>query len=138
MNTRRPVLIIAAVLFAATAVAQNDATQAPAAPTTAAARPITYPWMAAGLIERGVPVIDVRSAEEVAETGTIADAENIPHTELDALAAAIGEDRSRTVVLYCGSGRRVGLVIDALRDRGYYGLVNGGGFAELSEAIDQR
>jgi len=100
--------------------------------------PNIYPWLAAGLVARGVPAIDVRSAEEVAATGTLANATNIAHTEIEALIQFIGEDRDRTVVLYCGSGRRAGLVIDSLRERGYHGLVNAGGYEDFAEAINQR
>lgn len=97
--------------------------------------PSIYPTLAAGLIEMGVPVIDVRSEEEVAETGTLADAEHIPHTQVDRIAAFIGEDTSRAVILYCGSDQRAGLVIDALRERGYHGMVNAGGYEDLREAL---
>lgn len=122
---------------------QDIAAQEPArTPTgadaqTATAGPNIYPTLAADLVRRGVPVIDVRSAEEVDNTGRIADAVNIPHTEIERIAEFIGEDRMRTVVLYCGSGRRAGLAIEALRERGYHGLVNGGGFEDLAGAINQ-
>lgn len=97
--------------------------------------PPIYPTLAASLIEMGVPVVDVRSDEEVAETGTLADAEHIPHTQVDRIASFIGDNTSRAVVLYCGSGRRAGLAIDALRERGYHGLVNAGGYEDLREAL---
>ncbi len=98
--------------------------------------PNIYPWLAAGLVARGVPVIDVRSAEEIAETGMLADAVNIVHTDTEALIEFIGEDRDRTVVLYCRSGRRAGLAIDKLREHGYRGLVNAGGYQDLAAAIE--
>lgn len=97
--------------------------------------PPIYPTLAASLIEMGVPVVDVRSEEEVAETGTLADAEHIPHTEVDRIATFIGDNTSRAVILYCGSGRRAGLAIDALRERGYHGLVNAGGYEDLRQAM---
>lgn len=97
--------------------------------------PPIYPTLAASLVEMDVPVVDVRSAEEIEETGTLADAEHIPHTQVDRIAAFIGDDTSRAVVLYCGSGRRAGLAIDALRERGYHGLVNAGGYEDLREAL---
>ena len=98
--------------------------------------PPIYPTLAAGLIELGVPVIDVRSEAEVEETGTLADAAHIPHTEIDAIVEFIGDDTSRAVVMYCGSGRRVGIAIDALRERGYHGMVNAGGFGDLEQALE--
>jgi len=99
--------------------------------------PNIYPTLAADLVERGVPVIDVRTAEEIADTGRIGNAVHIPHTEIDRIAEFIGEDKMRTVVLYCGSGRRAAMAVAALRERGYHGLVNAGGFEDLAEAIGQ-
>lgn len=98
--------------------------------------PRIYPTLAAGLIEMGVPVIDVRSEAEVEETGALAGAIHIPHTEIDAIVEFIGDDSSRAVVMYCGSGRRVGIAIDALRERGYHGMVNAGGFEDLQQALE--
>lgn len=100
--------------------------------------PWIYPTLAASLIEMGVPVIDVRSAEEVEETGTLAGAEHIPHTEIDALVDFIGDDTARAVILYCRSGRRVARAIENLRERGYHGMVNAGGYDDLRDALEQR
>ncbi|MEM1411096.1 MAG: rhodanese-like domain-containing protein [Pseudomonadota bacterium] len=79
------------------------------------------------LIEEGALLIDVRSAGEV-EHGSIEGALHIPHDELDELRAAIGDDRSRSVVMYRGSGGRVGRVITALEAEGYKGLYNATGY----------
>lgn len=98
--------------------------------------PFVYPSLAAGLVEMDVPVIDVRSESEIEETGTVAGATHIPHTDIDAIAAFIGDDPSRAVILYCGSGRRAGLAIDELRERGYHGLVNAGGYEDLRQALE--
>lgn len=126
------------------ALAQNQEDEPAAVPeqseqrealTQASSRPHIYPTLAAGLIEMGVPVIDVRSDTEIAETGTLAGATQIPHTDIDAIAEFIG-GQSRAVVMYCGSGRRVGLVIDALRERGYHGMVNAGGYDSLRQELE--
>jgi phage shock protein E len=113
---------------------------APTAPQPSAdgEGPNIYPWLAAGLLAHDVAVIDVRSAEEVEATGLLADAVNIPHSDTEALIDFIGEDRDRTVVLYCGSGRRVARVIDTLREMGYHGLVNAGGYQDFAGAISER
>jgi len=108
----------------------------PSAPSQANRGPRIYPQLAASLIERGVPVIDVRSAEEVEESGMIADAVNIPHTDLEALMNFIGDDSDRAVVMYCGSGRRVSLVIEELRDREFHGMVNAGGYDDLQQVLE--
>lgn len=155
MNPYRKFLL---VLFLASSLAgglqaqQQDSTGAetlppaePPAPAPAAPQPSAdgegpniYPWLAAGLLAHDVAVIDVRSAEEVEATGLLADAVNIPHSDTEALIDFIGEDRDRTVVLYCGSGRRVARVIDTLREMGYHGLVNAGGYQDFAGAISER
>ena len=91
--------------------------------------------LAAELARQGAPVIDVRTPEELLQTGYIEGATNIPHVELDRIEALIGERKDRAVVLYCRSGRRVSLVIDALGDRGFDRLVNAGGFVDFKAAL---
>ncbi|MDX1380230.1 MAG: rhodanese-like domain-containing protein [Xanthomonadales bacterium] len=85
------------------------------------------------MIDDGALVIDVRSPEEYAG-GHIDGAVNVPHTETDALAAAIGDDHDRAVVVYCGSGRRAGIAQAALAERGYTGVHNGLGYQALEAA----
>ncbi len=82
------------------------------------------------LIEDGALVIDVRSPEEFA-AGHLEGALHIPWDQTDALAEAIGDDPSRPVVMYCGSGKRVGRAIDALEARGYDALFNATGLDAL-------
>jgi phage shock protein E len=147
MNPYRKFLL---VLFLTSSLAgglqaqQQESTEAEAQPPTAP-RPVAddegpniYPRMAAGLMAHDVAVIDVRSAEEVEASGLLAGAVNIPHTDTEALIEFIGEDRDRTVVLYCGSGRRVARVIDTLRELGYHGLVNAGGYQDFASAINEQ
>jgi len=98
--------------------------------------PNIYPNLAAALIEMGAPVVDLRRPEEIEDTGRIEGAENILHTEIDEIAELIGEDTDRAVILYCGSGRRAARAIEALRERGFSGLVNAGGYSDLRSAID--
>ena len=85
------------------------------------------------LIDDGALVIDVRSPEEYAD-GHLDGAVNVPHTETEALAAAIGGDHDRAVVLYCGSGRRAGIAQAALAERGYSAVHNGLGYQALEAA----
>jgi len=143
------IAVLVVALGAAMAVAQDESADTSAASAERSAqsagtgtrndeRPPIYPWLAAGLIERGVPVIDVRSDEEVEATGLLGDAEHIAHTEIEAIAEFIGEPPGRTVVIYCGSGRRAGRVIEALTGRGYQGLVNAGGYEDLEAALEER
>jgi phage shock protein E len=82
------------------------------------------------LIEAGALVIDVRSTEEYA-SGHLEGALHIPWDQTDALMEAIGADRDRKVVMYCGSGKRVGRAITALEAEGYTGLYNATGLDAL-------
>ena len=97
--------------------------------------PNIYPGLAASLIAQDVLVIDVRSAEEIEQTGVLANAQSIPHSQIDDIVSLIGEPSNRAVVLYCGSGRRASRVIDALRERGFGGGVNAGGYEDLAAAL---
>lgn len=81
-------------------------------------------------IEAGALLVDVRSAEEFA-AGHLDGAVNIPYTEVDRIAGLIGEDKQRSVVLYCRSGNRSGKATDALRNMGYTGVFNGTGLEAL-------
>lgn len=82
------------------------------------------------LIDQGALIIDVRSQEEF-DAGHLQGALHIPFDRTDEIARAIGDDRQREVVLYCGSGRRVGIAIDALEARGFDGLYNATGLDAL-------
>lgn len=133
------VALLMFVAMSASVLAQNSAEPAESEAQSQGSErrgPPIYPMLAAGLIEMGVQVIDLRSEAEVEETGTLAGATNIPHTEIDAIAEFIGDNTSRAVVMYCASGRRVGIAVDALRERGYHGMVNAGGFEDLQQALD--
>jgi phage shock protein E len=122
---------------AADAQARPDpASPPPAEPDAGEAGANTYPHLAARLAEMGVPVIDVRTTEELEETGMIDGAVHLPRTDPDAIAERIGEDRDRAVVLYGATGRGVASVIDQLRERGFSGLVNAGAHEELTDAIE--
>jgi phage shock protein E len=88
------------------------------------------------LIDEGALVIDVRSDEEF-NAGHLDGALHIPYDQVDEIARAIGEDRQRDVVMYCGSGRRVGIAIDALEEQGYENLFNATGLSALQAARPQ-
>lgn len=82
------------------------------------------------LIDQGALVLDVRSPEEF-DGGHLPGAVRVDFDDTEALQQAIGEDRDRSVVLYCGSGRRAGKAIDALEAEGYNALFNGMGYKDL-------
>jgi rhodanese-related sulfurtransferase len=64
-------------------------------------------------------LLDVRTAREFAD-GHIEGAINIPHNNIRKIMQTVEKDD--TVVLYCRSGRRVGLVTEFLEQRGYKNL----------------
>lgn len=71
-----------------------------------------------------VVLVDVRSPEEFAG-GHIPGAINIPYQQLPARAGELEKYRADgKVVLYCRSGRRVGLAAEALESRGFRGLLH--------------
>ncbi|NIP17237.1 MAG: rhodanese-like domain-containing protein [Xanthomonadales bacterium] len=82
------------------------------------------------MIDAGALLIDVRSEKEF-EGGSIEGALNIPHTEVDRLIEAIGEDKGRPVVFFCRSGGRAGRVQAQLEEMGYTGIFNGTGHTAL-------
>ncbi|MDX1626056.1 MAG: rhodanese-like domain-containing protein [Wenzhouxiangellaceae bacterium] len=98
--------------------------------------PHIYPTLAAPLVDLGVRVLDVRSAEEIEQSGIVDGAENIPHDETDRIATFLGDDMLAAVVVYCGSGRRAAMVVDELRNRGYGGFVNAGGYEDIVAALE--
>lgn len=68
-------------------------------------------------------LIDVRTHEEITETGLIADAIHIPLDELpDQLGQLPGSDTP--IVVYCRSGRRAGTAQDILRGNGFSNVRN--------------
>jgi rhodanese-related sulfurtransferase len=106
----RHALALAALLALVTAppaLAGDDATIAPQALVERLA------WG-----DRSLVVLDVRTAEEFA-AGHVVGARNIPHTEIAARLAELGDARERDVVVYCRSGRRSELALDALREAGF-------------------
>ena len=73
--------------------------------------------------------IDVREPNEFT-VGHVDGAINIPHTEIATGIAHVTENRDATLYLYCRSGRRSGLALNALRDMGYHNAVNVGGYQD--------
>jgi rhodanese-related sulfurtransferase len=72
---------------------------------------------AKSLAAAGAKVVDVRTAEEFA-SGHVPGAINIPYDQIARRASEIGPP-STPVVLYCRTGRRSGIAVEALRKAGY-------------------
>jgi rhodanese-related sulfurtransferase len=64
-----------------------------------------------------VQVIDVRNKEEVAETGMIKGALNIPAGELDERLNEIPKDKE--LIAYCSTGARSEMTYNLLKEKGY-------------------
>ena len=84
--------------------------------------------------------VDVRDAEEVAETGMIAGAINISRGMLEFRADETTPyhneafSRDKKVILYCASGGRSALSGKALLDMGYADVWNLGAFKDWEES----
>lgn len=92
----------------------------------------TSPDQVRKAIGDGALVIDVRSATEYAE-GHLEGALNIPHDHTQELIRAAGTDKSRSIVVYCRSGRRSAIALSSLQQSGYSNVLNGGGYERLRE-----
>jgi phage shock protein E len=74
--------------------------------------------------------IDVRTPEEYA-AGHLEGATNIPYDQIAERIAALVPDKNTEIHLYCRSGRRSGLALQALRDLGYTKVINEGAYEKL-------
>ncbi len=85
-------------------------------------------------VQAAALVIDVRTPEEFA-TGHLDQATNIPVDQIEAQAEAIagkvGGDKSKSIVLYCGSGARAGRAKSTLEKAGFTNVTNAGGYKDL-------
>ncbi len=77
--------------------------------------------------------IDVRSADEYRQQH-LSEAVNIEYTSILEGVDRAGIDKDASILLYCGSGRRAGIALDALEAAGFTNVTNRGG---LSDLLDQ-
>lgn len=100
----------------------------PAAPVAPAEDHSASPVSGAAL------VLDVRNQDEY-DRGHLPDARLIPLAELETRLAevedALGGDKSRKIVTYCGSGRRAEKAKQLLQQHGFSNVVNAGGYDAL-------
>ncbi len=106
-----------------------------------AAVPRITPAQAQEIIAEGnALVVDVRDAAEVAASGKVAGALNVPRGLLefradpDSSSADKNFAREKTVIVYCASGGRSALAGKLLQDYGYTDVHNLGGFKDWVEA----
>ncbi len=82
-------------------------------------------------------VIDVRTPDEYAQ-GHVDGALNLPHDSIAAHIAAAVPDKATPVILYCRSGRRSAMALEALKDAGYTQVENYGGLEEARKRLETR
>ncbi|MEM5506811.1 rhodanese-like domain-containing protein [Shewanella frigidimarina] len=99
-------------------------------PTWAAEQEPSVAWKK---IDRGVTLIDVRTAEEFA-AGHIDGAINIPFENIVSELAKRNITKDSEIVLYCRSGNRSGMAQESLVKQGYSNTYNAGGFDSLISA----
>jgi len=71
--------------------------------------------------QQNLLLLDVRSAEEFNE-GHVPGAVNIPHTRLDRIYLLLNRSKDKQRIIYCRSGKKAALVLDAMNDRGLINL----------------
>lgn len=76
-------------------------------------------------MDKGTPLIDVRTAEEYAE-GHIEGSVNIPLADLEEQLRLQYTDYSQTLIFYCGTGMRAQKGLDAAQEIGYQDVYNMG------------
>ena len=81
-------------------------------------------------------IVDVRTFEEF-ETGYIKDALLIPHTELEKNAEKLLPDKTKTIFIYCRSGRRSAFSAKILSDLGYESVFDFGGIIDWPYDIEK-
>jgi phage shock protein E len=71
----------------------------------------------------------VRTAEEY-DAGHVSGAVNIPFTEITARINEVTDDPDAQIYVYCRSGRRSGIAMEALTAAGYSSVTNVGGLQD--------
>lgn len=82
-------------------------------------------------------VIDVRTPQEYAQ-GHIANAINIDHSVIGQEIGKAKIAKDDTVILYCRSGRRSQIALEALQKMGYSKAVNYGGIDEAAQRLQKK
>ena len=105
---------------------------------SAAEIPKITPKNAAQLVAEGIAVlVDVREPAEWSETGVAASAVLLPKSDFDGAQKLwkefLAQNHGKEVILYCRSGKRAGVVGNALAAQGVK-VANAGGFADWEAA----
>ena len=89
------------------------------------------------LVNKGALLIDVRTKEEFKESH-LPNAINIDYENVAKIAKAIGQDKNRSVVLYCHSGRRASIALKELNKLGYNNIYNGQALTKMQAALEDK
>lgn len=106
-------------------------------PEAMAMVPVVSPDQARDMVERGALLVDVREPHEVAATGKLAGALNIPRGLIETVAdidSPVHEPAfalDRPIILYCAAGGRSALAGVTLQTMGYEQVYNLGGFQAI-------
>ncbi|MBC3767102.1 rhodanese-like domain-containing protein [Neptunicella marina] len=76
--------------------------------------------------------VDVRSDEEYAQDHIKGDIQ-IPHVQIVEELGKLYPDKNTEIHLYCRSGRRAGLALEALQEAGYTNVQNAGGIDDARQ-----
>ena len=79
--------------------------------------------------------IDVRTADEYADWH-VPGAVNIPYEEIAERIGEVTTDKDAPILLYCRSGRRSGIALQALREAGFRNAANIGGLDDARRKIE--
>ena len=81
----------------------------------------------------GAPlIIDVRSKDEW-DSGHIASAVHIPHTQIGDRITEHAKSKDQKIILYCRSGGRAGKALETLKSMGYTNVENAGGYEDIKD-----
>jgi phage shock protein E len=83
----------------------------------------------------GAVLLDVRTPAEHA-SGHITNSFNIPVQQLNTRLNELPTDKNIPIIVYCASGVRSGTAAGILKVSGYTDVTNGGGYADLKNALD--
>ena len=81
-------------------------------------------------------IIDVRTPQEF-QAGHVKGAINIPHHVIGSKIQDVTGEKDREVLLYCRSGRRSGIALEALTKLGYTNAKNVGGYEAFKKQLGQ-
>ena len=81
-------------------------------------------------------LLDVRQADEF-NAGHIKGAVLVPHDTILEKIGAVVLDKNTPVYVYCRSGRRSAIVVEAMKKLGYTNLIDLGGMEEAKRHLEK-